>query len=440
MFLDEATITISGGKGGDGCVSWRREKYIPKGGPDGGDGGKGGCVVFIANENTDTLSGFWSKKNYLAGNGCPGEGKRKTGKSADDLYIKVPVGTLVYKKEGDIWFLLTDLSKNNEQYTAARGGRGGYGNAHFKSSVRQRPDFSEKGEKGEKMEIKLELKLVAEAGIIGLPSVGKSTLISVISDARPKIAAYPFTTLVPNLGVVTILKRSYTVCDVPGLIAGASEGKGLGDAFLKHIERCGILVHLLDADRSFKDGRHDFNVLAEDYRTIRRELAKYSSNLANKKEIVVLNKIDLINNETEEECKKYLSKKKITVDFSISAQKRMRTDGLTKFLLPLILNFRKEQSKLKNFKNNNENKILRPHLEAGKMDAFEILKQADGSLLIKGRRLEQLTNMTNFQNQGGLKRFKDVAKRIGLIRTINRERKKGNPAVFIGDIKVDEYF
>ena len=236
MFLDEATITAIGGNGGRGCVSWRREKYVPKGGPDGGNGGRGGNIYIIADENTDTLSDFASTKKFSAQKGRFGSGRNKNGKDGEDLFLKVPPGTTITDSSDNTE--VADLSTHGDQCLVASGGRGGFGNAHFKSSTRQRPDFAELGEPGEEREVQLELKLVADVGIIGFPSVGKSTLISVVSAAKPKIADYPFTTLVPNLGVVDVGERSFVVCDVPGLIEGDSEGKGLGDTFLKHIERC----------------------------------------------------------------------------------------------------------------------------------------------------------------------------------------------------------
>src|SRR3989344_1493775 len=302
MFLDEATIAVHGGNGGRGCVSWRREKFEPMGGPDGGTGGKGGNVIIMADENTDTLSDFASRKKFEALKGRFGSGSNRNGKAGEDMVLLVPPGTLVYEisEKGDR-HLIADLAEHGDQITVAGGGRGGFGNAHFKSSTRQSPDFAELGEPGEKKMIKLELKLVADIGIIGYPSVGKSTLISVVSSARPKIADYPFTTLIPNLGVVNVADRSFIICDVPGLIEGASEGKGLGHEFLNHIERCGILLHVLDVSRG------DADQLIKDYKAIRKELESHSPTLAKKRELVILNKIDLFGNDAslyEKELKK----------------------------------------------------------------------------------------------------------------------------------------
>jgi len=296
MFLDEAHIEVIGGTGGRGAVSWRREKYVAKGGPDGGDGGKGGDIIMEADENTDTLSNYASRKKFEADIGRYGSGNNRHGKNGEDRMLKVPPGTTITVMEGKTSLgVLADLHEHGDRIIVAHGGRGGFGNGHFVSSVRQRPDFAELGEPGQIRTLKLELKLVADVGIIGYPSVGKSTLISVISNSRAKIGNYPFTTLTPNLGVVKAHDRDYVVCDVPGLIEGASEGKGLGDKFLRHIERCGVIIHMLDLSRALLEGNEiDTDALVKDYRAIRKELDAYSSILNEKRELVVLNKIDLV--------------------------------------------------------------------------------------------------------------------------------------------------
>ena len=276
MFLDEAEITVHGGNGGNGLVSWRKEKFISRGGPWGGDGGDGGNVIFRADSNTDTLSTFAQVKVFRAKNGGIGGKCDKHGKNGEDLVLKVPPGTVIYHDGSAV----ADLTNHGDEEIIAKGGRGGYGNAHFTSSVRQAPDFAERGEAGEEKSLNLELKLVADVGIIGYPSVGKSTLISVISASRPKIGDYPFTTITPNLGVVQVHDRRFVACDVPGLIDGASEGKGLGDTFLRHIERCAVLVHILDVNRED---------VVSDYKAIRSELTNYSPTLSEKKEVVILN-------------------------------------------------------------------------------------------------------------------------------------------------------
>ena len=290
-FIDEAIITVQSGDGGRGCVSFRREKFIPRGGPDGGDGGKGGDVVFVATSRKRTLYQFRYRNILKAKNGGGGQGKKKAGKNGEDLNIEIPIGTLVFNAEtGQI---IKDFVKPGETFIIAKGGRGGQGNTRFKSSTKRTPRFAQPGEPSEILTIKIELKLLADVGIIGLPNAGKSTLISVISSARPKIAGYPFTTLTPNLGVVqTELKEPFrgepfVVADIPGLISGAHKGAGLGIRFLKHIERTRILVHLIDI--SSIDTNHPLDV----YNAINRELALYSNDLAKKPQIIVLNKLDI---------------------------------------------------------------------------------------------------------------------------------------------------
>lgn len=434
MFLDEAKIQISGGAGGNGCVGWRREKYVPKGGPDGGDGGRGGNVIVRADSNTDTLSDFRSKKRFAAENGKAGSGQNKHGRDGEDLILLVPPGTVITQDTTQ----LADLREHGDEYIAAKGGRGGYGNAHFKSSTRQRPDFAEKGEPGETHQVLLELKLVADAGIIGYPSVGKSTLISVISSAKPKIADYPFTTLIPNLGVVDFHDRSFIVCDIPGLIEGASEGKGLGDTFLKHIERCGVLVHLLDVSRALEDGTADPKKLINDYKAIRKELKAYSPALEKKREIVVLNKMDLISAEEVSELISALKKKKVNVVLAISAATVQGTQDLVKLLLPIVIEER--QSRLDAEENTPKNvAVLTPHLETNQMGSYKIEKKADGTVVVKGKRLEQFVKMTNFDSEGAVQRFRDVLDKIGLKKALKRERESDTTPVFIGAVRVDEY-
>lgn len=285
-FIDEATIVVQSGDGGRGCVSFRRERFIPKGGPDGGDGGKGGDVVLRTTPSKRTLYHLQYKKHYKAKNGSPGQGSRKTGRGGADLVLDVPCGTLV--ADADSGELLHDLVAPHQQIVVARGGRGGQGNARFKTSVRRTPRFAQPGEPGQTRMLKLELKLLADVGIIGLPNAGKSTLISVLSSAQPKIANYPFTTLTPNLGVVqTQRDEPIVVADIPGLIEGAHEGAGLGIRFLRHVERTRMLVHLIDA------GALDPNDLLAAYRTVNTELECYSGALAQKPQLVVLNKLDV---------------------------------------------------------------------------------------------------------------------------------------------------
>jgi GTP-binding protein len=286
MFVDEARISIKAGDGGAGCVSFRREKYIPKGGPDGGDGGSGGDVVFVADANKNTLFDFSGRHHWRAERGEAGMGKKMYGKAGQDLIIPVPIGTLVFDSEHDL--KLTDLDAPGKRVVLARGGRGGRGNWHFKSPTNQTPRYAEPGGEGQQRNLRLELKLIADVGLVGLPNAGKSTLLSVVSAARPKIAAYPFTTLDPQLGIVTLSgDRRMVFADIPGLIEGAQHGAGLGHAFLRHIERTKMIVHLLDLFPP------DDSEPAENYRKIRAELEAFSPLLAGKREVIAANKLDL---------------------------------------------------------------------------------------------------------------------------------------------------
>jgi GTP-binding protein len=286
VFIDEAVIQVRAGDGGNGCVSFRREKYVPKGGPDGGNGGHGGHVIFVADDNVNTLLDFRGNPIWRAKPGEHGRGKQQSGLAGADLVIKVPPGTVIIDTDTDE--ILADLGPG-DRAVIAKGGRGGWGNEHFKSSTNQAPKAADPGEPGEQRKVKLELKLIADVGLVGLPNAGKSTLLSALTSARPKIADYPFTTLVPQLGIAELdAKRRLVIADIPGLIEGASEGAGLGHEFLRHIERTRILVHLLDAAPI--DGSNP----ADNYRMIRAELGNYSSLLAEKDEVIVLNKLDLL--------------------------------------------------------------------------------------------------------------------------------------------------
>jgi len=290
-FFDEAFITVQSGDGGRGCVSFRREKFIPRGGPDGGDGGKGGDVILKCTSHRRTLYPFRFRRQFKAQNGAHGQGKKKTGKNGDDLIIEVPPGTLISDAETNN--LLKDFTQPGESFTVAQGGRGGQGNYRFKTSTRRTPRFAQPGESGQFLKLKLELKLIADVGLIGLPNAGKSTLISVISSATPKIADYPFTTLTPNLGVVqTGWGDPFVAADIPGLIQGAHKGAGLGIRFLRHIERTRILVHLIDA--STIDPQNPLS----GYETINEELVGYSPQLVEKPQVLVLNKMDLAGTDT----------------------------------------------------------------------------------------------------------------------------------------------
>ncbi len=306
-FIDEAKIHVSGGHGGPGCVSFRRETFAPRGGPDGGDGGAGGAVIFQTSVQLGTLQDFRFKKSYQAPNGMHGSGANKAGRDGKDILIKIPVGTII--KDTDTGEIIADLTEDLQTWVACQGGRGGKGNAHFVSSTHQAPKFAQPGEEGQTRNITLELKLLADVGIIGFPNAGKSTLISRISAARPKIADYPFTTLTPNLGVVSMPDHfSFVVADIPGLIEGAHRGTGLGHSFLKHIERTGLFLHVLDGTQLLEDvtlpdqeesQSRALEGLIQRYQVIRNELGLFNEALLHKPEIVVLNKVDLLESDPQ---------------------------------------------------------------------------------------------------------------------------------------------
>jgi GTPase len=304
MFVDEAKIHVQSGRGGRGCVSFRREKFVPRGGPDGGDGGKGGDVYLKATDRLNTLQEFRHRRHFKSGSGQHGKGSNQTGRSAEDLWVEVPLGTVV--KDQETGEVIGDLDQKGATILIARGGRGGRGNAHFVTASSQAPEFAQEGEPGEERRLDLELKLLADVGLIGLPNAGKSTLLSRISAARPKIASYPFTTLTPLLGVVQLDENSsIVVADIPGLIEGASEGHGLGLQFLRHIERTRILLHLIDvSDEQTEDP-------VKRFRTIQKELSEYSRDLKSKSQIIVATKLDVANEKYRKNLKEFAAKQNI---------------------------------------------------------------------------------------------------------------------------------
>lgn len=415
MFCDQTHITVKAGKGGNGCISFRREKYIAKGGPNGGDGGRGGNIILEASPHLNSLIDLHTKKFFEAEKGTQGSSWLKNGQAGSDLMLSVPVGTVI--RDAKTKEEIADLQHENMQVVIAQGGRGGYGNAHFKSSTRQAPRFAELGEPGEERELELELKLVADVGIIGIPSAGKSTLISHISAAKPKIGDFPFTTLVPNLGVVKLSTgRSLIVCDVPGLIEGAHEGKGLGDQFLRHITRSRVLVHLLDVSRED---------IAADYLAIRHELGEYSKELSQKQEVVVFNKIDVLG--ADEELLKMLKKefsKKTTVPekeiFAISAISGKNISPLLEHLWKMV-STEKESEQSAQQESAPEHIILRPHEEQKDTDArnWEIEEIEDG-FRIHGDRIVQIAVMTDFSNPEAVMRLRDIMKKVGLEKELSR--------------------
>ena len=317
MMTDEVIIRIKAGDGGDGSVSFIREKYRPKGGPDGGDGGDGGSIIFVADNNLNTLTFYDSRKHFEAGSGQNGMGGNKHGKSGEDLILRVPEGTTL-SQDGKI---IADLVQKGSQYTAVKGGNGGWGNSHFATSIKQKPEWSKKGLSGEEKELKLELKLIADVGLVGFPNAGKSTLLSVISNAKPKIANYPFTTLETNLGVLKIHGKEFVIADLPGLIKGASNGRGLGDKFLKHIERTKELLLLISAESENPAG---------DYKILLKELKDYSKVLAEKRILVAISKSEIINKKRQEKIVKDFKKIRISPIFFSAVTKENLSELLQK--------------------------------------------------------------------------------------------------------------
>ena len=398
MFVDVAKIRIKAGNGGNGAVSFHREKYVAAGGPDGGDGGRGGDIVFQVDTNISTLVDFKYKKRYIAQNGQNGSGKRCTGKNAPDLVIRVPMGTLV--KEAETGRILADLS-TMEPVVVAKGGKGGWGNQHFATPTRQIPRFAKPGLPGEELEVLLELKLLADVGLVGFPNVGKSTLISVCSEAKPKIANYHFTTLSPVLGVVRVgEEQSFVMADIPGLIEGASEGVGLGHEFLRHVERCRLNVHVIDV--SGIEGRDPI----EDYEAIRRELASFNTELAEKPQIVAANKCDLATPEQIERLRAYLAERSIEL-YPISAATRQGIHELIVAIarlletLPPVRQYEPEPVPLEELER-----------KAGRN--FEVTVQ-DGVYLVEADWLMSVLGNVDMDDYESLQYFQRVLRQTGII-------------------------
>jgi len=425
MFVDTAKVFVQAGRGGDGAVSFRHEIYVDKGGPDGGDGGKGGDVIFVATENLNTLIDFRYKPELKGESGQAGAKRDRHGKSGAATYVKVPVGTIV-KRDGEI---IADFTEDGQTVVVAKGGDGGYGNAHFKSSVRQAPRIAEKGEPGEEFEAELELKLLADVGLVGFPNAGKSTFLSVVSNARPEIADYAFTTLTPNLGVADIDDGSLLIADIPGLIEGASEGKGLGDAFLRHVERTAVILHLIDA---YTDD------VAKAYTTIRNELSAYSAELVTRPEVVALTKIEGLDKELIDMQKDALSK--VTGDSPVYAISSPAHEGLTEVLRELrkevvaIREAEKEAAEeasdgLAVISLDNEAKALAWHIQKVEEDGRTVF-------VVKGHKIEKFARRTQFESFEGLNRLRDIMKKMGITHALIREGAEGNSVIRIG---LDEF-
>lgn len=404
MYTDYAKITIKSGDGGNGAVSFRREKYVAAGGPDGGDGGKGGDIYFVVDPDSNTLVDFRYKRRFKAENGQNGSGSHCYGKSGQDLYVKVPLGTLV--KDAETGEVVADLSSPNQKELILPGGRGGKGNSHFATSTRQAPRFSQDGEKGIEKELILELKSLADVGLVGFPNAGKSTFLSVVTSAKPKIANYQFTTINPNLGVVkTDYGDSFVIADIPGIIEGASEGVGLGLQFLRHIERTRLLLHLIDV--SGMEGRDPI----QDFYAINSELKKYSEKLANRKQIVVATKADIIQDEENEKKLEELAKEKNLEFFKISSATGQGVKELMQRVTELLKELPKEE-----LISVEERK--RYTIEE-KRDDFTITKEKD-MFVVDGPAVQRLMARVNLEDNESLYYFQKCLEQLG----VNRELKK----------------
>ncbi|WP_313342614.1 GTPase ObgE [Sedimentibacter sp.] len=399
MFVDIAKISVKAGKGGNGSVAFRREKYEPMGGPAGGDGGDGGSIILAADEGLRTLMDFRYKRHYQAENGEDGRGKKQYGSDGKDLVLKVPTGTLVKDEETNI--ILADLKTHGQKFVVARGGRGGKGNTKFKNSIRRTPRFAEPGTKGEVREIILELKLLADVGLVGFPNVGKSTILASITSAKPKIANYHFTTLKPNLGVVSIGEgHSYVLADIPGLIEGASEGAGLGLEFLRHVERTKLLLHVIDAS-----GQEDRDPI-EDFYKINEELKQYSDKLTDKSQIIVLNKIDLPEvKENLERIKKELSEKYEIIEVSAATSEGL--DLLKKRAYERLTQIEEEIEFIDELE-------IESFYDRRERDTIVVTKE-DDYYLAEGDFLERLVNSTNFDDFESFSNFQKVLIDKGVI-------------------------
>ncbi len=415
MFLDKTKIYIKGGDGGAGLVAFRREKYVPLGGPAGGDGGPGGDVVLVVNPRLNTLSRFERQRRFNAPNGKPGGSFKKTGATGDDLVVEVPPGTIV--RDADTEALIADLTEPDQRVVVAHGGRGGRGNTRFKTSTNQAPRIAEKGEPGEERWVTLELKLIADVGIVGVPNAGKSTLLSVVSAARPKIAAYPFTTLEPNLGVVVIGDSDMVLADIPGLVEGAHKGIGLGHSFLRHVQRTRLLIHLLDG--SGEDPIADFI-------QINTELALFDEQLAEKPQIVVLNKMDLPQaQERWSDVKAHFQSQGKTI-LSISAAAQNGVQELMNLAMQTLVDLPEPPPA-------EEVPVFRPEEDEG---VFEIIREEDAFRIV-GKRIERAAAMTYWEYDEALVRFHRILVALGISDALKEAGIQPGDTVLIGEYELE---
>ena len=423
MFVDTAKVLITAGKGGDGAVSFRHEIYVDKGGPDGGDGGKGGDVIFVASEDTNTLADFRFNPNLKAEPGQSGSKAKRHGKSGEHLRVKVPVGTIVWKG-GEI---IADLTSAGQEVVVAHGGDGGFGNAHFKSSVRQAPRIAEKGEPGDAFEADLELKLLADVGLVGFPNAGKSTFLSVVSNARPEIADYAFTTLTPKLGVADVDGDSLLIADIPGLIEGASEGKGLGHDFLRHIERTAVLMHLIDI---YSDD------VATSYKVIREELKSHNPELAERPEIVVLTKAEGLDKEMIDMQMAALGEV-IDASVPVFAVSATAHQGITEVLRAAkkqVEVVREAENERLELDDNDQPDIPVIRLNDRQLsESWTVTKDKDTShFIVSGEKIERFARRTDFNNFEGVNRLRDIMSKTGIMHELVRRGAEPDSIVVIG--------
>lgn len=420
MFVDTATVTVQAGKGGDGAVSFRHEIYVDKGGPDGGDGGRGGDVIFVATEQLNTLLGFRYQPRLIADGGKNGDKRKKAGRSGKPLYVKVPVGTIV-RRDGEI---IADLTHHMQEVVIAKGGDGGFGNAHFKSSTRQTPRMAELGEMGDTFESTLELKLLADVGLVGFPNAGKSTFLSVVSNATPEIADYAFTTLTPNLGVAAVDDGQLLIADIPGLIEGASEGKGLGDAFLRHVERTAVLLHLVDV---YSED------VATSYKTIRRELEKYSPELAKRPEVIALTKCEGLDDEMIA-MQKTAVQEVASKDAEVFAISSPAHTGLTDVLRALRKKVVEARAIEEEFEADEESSSVISLPDEVLSKHWEVQLDTEATIYrVSGEKIEKFARRTNYDNFESVNRLRDIMHRMGISHDAIRQGATGESIIQIGD-------
>ncbi len=422
MFSDRARVFIKGGDGGDGAVTFHREKYVAAGGPDGGDGGRGGSVIFVADKNVNTLIDFRYRRKFKAENGGPGRDANRYGKNGEDLRVPVPVGTIVRDEESGL--VICDLKEEGEEFVVAKGGIGGWGNKRFATATRQVPRFAKPGNPGDERYVTLELKLIADVGLLGFPNVGKSTFLSIVSDARPKIANYHFTTLEPNLGVVNMGDGSFVVADIPGIIEGAHEGVGLGHEFLRHVERTKLLLHVVDV--SGIEGRDPI----EDFDTINRELALHSEKLAKKRQIVLANKCDIPGfDENFEIFKQEMESRGLKV-FKISAATKRGIDEVLKYTY-------EELSKIPPEEFEEEYEMFDMEAERKADETITVTRDEDGVYHVEGRKAFLIVGSTNLDDYESLQYFQRALIKSGIIDKLKEAGVKNGDPVEIYDCEFD---